>query len=180
MRSRLTSVLAVSCAVWRVGMGWCSRCKRFAPSHNQWHPIRRSAPKTASYIPLHCCCCVLPQGLGMEVLAYDVRQNPAVEAMDIPYHDMDYILERADVISLHVPLLPSTHHFINKDRSDTLTQQAQQLPVAASEQALRDCCSCLQTVLHHQSQRSEQPAASGCLCPCALTVCWIVSPVSSV
>lgn len=60
------------------------------------------------------CTCV--QGLGMKVLAYDVRQNPAVEAMDIPYHDMDYILPRADVISLHVPLLPSTHHLINKER----------------------------------------------------------------
>jgi D-lactate dehydrogenase len=56
------------------------------------------------------------KGLGMEVLAYDVRQNPAVEALNIPYHDMDYILERADVISLHVPLLPSTYHLINKDR----------------------------------------------------------------
>lgn len=56
------------------------------------------------------------QGLGMKVLAYDVRQNPAVEAMEIPYHDLDYILPRADVISLHVPLLPSTHHMINKER----------------------------------------------------------------
>lgn len=52
----------------------------------------------------------------MEVLAYDVHENPAVQAMNIPYHDMDYILSRADVISLHVPLLPSTYHIINKER----------------------------------------------------------------
>jgi D-lactate dehydrogenase len=59
------------------------------------------------------------QGLGMDVLAYDVRQNPAVEAMGIPYHDLDYILPRADIISLHVPLLPATYHLINKDRCGT-------------------------------------------------------------
>jgi hypothetical protein len=80
----------------------------------------------------------------MEVLAYDVRQNPAVEALNIPYHDMDYILERADVISLHVPLLPSTYHLINKDRSDTLTQHgaaAASGSLAASTQAHGADCS---------------------------------------
>lgn len=56
------------------------------------------------------------KGLGMNVLAYDVRQNPAVVDMGIPYLDMADILPQADVISLHVPLLPSTYHLINKDR----------------------------------------------------------------
>jgi hypothetical protein len=66
----------------------------------------------------------------MDVLAYDVRQNPAVEALNIPYHDMDYILERADVISLHVPLLPSTYHLINKDRSAHWLSMAYQQPAS--------------------------------------------------
>ena len=69
-----------------------------------------------SYLCADCACLVCLQGLGMEVLAYDIHQNPAVEEMGIPYHDMDYILPRADVISLHVPLLPSTYHLINKER----------------------------------------------------------------
>lgn len=51
----------------------------------------------------------------MDVLAYDVQQNPALVDMGIPYLDLEDILPRADVISLHVPLLPSTSHFINKE-----------------------------------------------------------------
>ncbi|KAI8463144.1 MAG: putative D-lactate dehydrogenase [Monoraphidium minutum] len=57
--------------------------------------------------------CRLFKGLGMNVLAYDVRPNPAVEAMGIPYQSWEEILPQCDVISLHMPLLPSTHHFIN-------------------------------------------------------------------
>jgi D-lactate dehydrogenase len=53
------------------------------------------------------------QGLGMKVLAYDIRPNPKVEAMGIPYASVEEILPQADVVSVHVPLLPSTYHFIN-------------------------------------------------------------------
>jgi D-lactate dehydrogenase len=52
----------------------------------------------------------------MKVLAYDVRPNPAVEAMDIPYMSLEEILPVADVVSLHVPLLPSTYEIMNKPR----------------------------------------------------------------
>jgi uncharacterized protein YabE (DUF348 family) len=43
-------------------------------------------------------------------------QPRAVRDMGIEYRPMDDILPVADVISLHVPLLPSTHHLINKER----------------------------------------------------------------
>lgn len=52
----------------------------------------------------------------MHVLAYDVKENPMVTAMYIPYLSLDDILPRCDVLSLHVPLLPSTHHLINAER----------------------------------------------------------------
>jgi D-lactate dehydrogenase len=52
----------------------------------------------------------------MKVLAYDIRPNPAVEAMDIPYLSIEEILPQADVVSLHVPLLPSTYELMNKPR----------------------------------------------------------------
>lgn len=52
----------------------------------------------------------------MDVIAYDIKQNPAVEAMGIPYTSMDEALQQADVVSVHVPLLKSTHHFINQER----------------------------------------------------------------
>jgi phosphoglycerate dehydrogenase-like enzyme len=61
-------------------------------------------------------CLLLPwlQGLGMKVLAYDIRPNPKVEAMGIPYMSVEEILPQADVVSVHVPLLPSTYHFIDQ------------------------------------------------------------------
>jgi hypothetical protein len=56
------------------------------------------------------------QGVGMNVLAYDVRPNPVVEAMGIPYMPLEDILPLAHVVSLHVPLLPSTYEIMNRPR----------------------------------------------------------------
>jgi D-lactate dehydrogenase len=56
------------------------------------------------------------QGIGMNVMAYDVMKNPAVEQMGVPYMSIEDMLPIADVVSLHVPLLPSTYHIMNKPR----------------------------------------------------------------
>ena len=55
------------------------------------------------------------QGLGCEVLAYDPFKNKLIEEAGIPYVSVDEILQRSDVVSLHVPLLPATKHMINVD-----------------------------------------------------------------
>lgn len=53
----------------------------------------------------------------MRVLAYDPHVNPAVTSLHIPYVvTLDELLPQCDVVSLHVPLLPSTQHIINKHR----------------------------------------------------------------
>jgi phosphoglycerate dehydrogenase-like enzyme len=52
----------------------------------------------------------------MRVIAYDIFQNPKVLEMDIPYMSIEEILPQADVVSLHVPLLPSTYEIMNKPR----------------------------------------------------------------
>ena len=49
------------------------------------------------------------RGFGMKVLAYDVFPN--VE--NVEYVDMDTLLKRSDLISLHGPLNSSTRHIIN-------------------------------------------------------------------
>ena len=49
------------------------------------------------------------RGFGMKVLAYDVFPN--VE--NVEYVDMDTLLKRSDLISLHCPLNSSTRHIIN-------------------------------------------------------------------
>lgn len=52
-------------------------------------------------------------GFGMKVLAYDVYQNPDLDFAE--YVDLDTLLEQSDLISLHCPLMESTHHMINID-----------------------------------------------------------------
>jgi D-lactate dehydrogenase len=57
------------------------------------------------------------RGFGMEVLAHDVREQPLLaEVLGFRYTTLEDLLRRADVVSLHVPYLPSTHHLINRER----------------------------------------------------------------
>jgi D-lactate dehydrogenase len=54
---------------------------------------------------------------GMKVIAYDVRSDVALkEKYGVQFMSLEEVLEQADVISLHVPYLPSTHHLINAER----------------------------------------------------------------
>ncbi|GAB4566598.1 MAG: 2-hydroxyacid dehydrogenase [Anaerolineae bacterium] len=59
----------------------------------------------------------IARGFGMQILAYDVRPNDLLaEVLGYTYVSLDELLERSDIISLHVPLLPATHHLINRER----------------------------------------------------------------
>jgi D-lactate dehydrogenase len=60
--------------------------------------------------------CRIMVGFGCPVLAYDVRENPECLAMGVSYAPLDDVLAESDVISLHVPLTPETHHLIDADR----------------------------------------------------------------
>jgi D-lactate dehydrogenase len=54
---------------------------------------------------------------GMKVIAYDARSDVALkEKYGVQFMSLEEVLEKADVISLHVPYLPSTHHLINAER----------------------------------------------------------------
>ena len=53
-------------------------------------------------------------GFGCRILAYDLRRNPAVESL-VTYVDFNTLLSQSDVISLHMPLLESNRHIINRD-----------------------------------------------------------------
>lgn len=60
----------------------------------------------------------LQKGFGMNVVYYDVQPVPALEA-DIPCQylaSVEEVLKVADVVSVHVPLLPTTEHLINAER----------------------------------------------------------------
>jgi D-lactate dehydrogenase len=53
----------------------------------------------------------------MEVIAYDLKPNPALtEEYGVRYMEIDDLLREADVISLHVPYTKATHHLIDAER----------------------------------------------------------------
>lgn len=55
------------------------------------------------------------KGLGATIIGYDVVKNPDAEGV-LEYTDsLDDLLARADVVSLHLPLVDSTFHLINEE-----------------------------------------------------------------
>jgi D-lactate dehydrogenase len=56
------------------------------------------------------------RGFGMQVIAYDARPKPDVEEQyGFSYVSLDELYENSDIISLHCPLTPETHHIVNAE-----------------------------------------------------------------
>jgi len=55
-------------------------------------------------------------GFGMRLLGWDITPNPACAELGMEYVELDRLFREADVISLHVPLMPSTHHLVGTRR----------------------------------------------------------------
>jgi len=54
------------------------------------------------------------QGFGCSIIGYDAYPNDTFETIkDARYVELPELLTNSDIISLHCPLLPSTHHIIN-------------------------------------------------------------------
>lgn len=54
--------------------------------------------------------CRICRGFGMNVIAYDVYQNPSLDFVE--YVDLDTLLKCSDLISLHCPLTDASYHLI--------------------------------------------------------------------
>ncbi len=52
-------------------------------------------------------------GFGCRVLAFDPKRDPELEQRGVQYASLDELYTQSDVISLHVPLVPSTHHLLD-------------------------------------------------------------------
>jgi glyoxylate reductase len=57
-------------------------------------------------------------GFEMNIVYYDVKRNEQLEKDfgAVFYPTVDEVLKVSDVVSIHVPLLPTTHHLMNTDR----------------------------------------------------------------
>ena len=57
--------------------------------------------------------CQIMQGFGCKVIAYDIKESNILKATGVEYKTLDEILYNSDIISIHCPLTPETHHLIN-------------------------------------------------------------------
>jgi D-lactate dehydrogenase len=57
--------------------------------------------------------CRILTGFGCRVIAQDKNPNPACEAMGVAYVSREELIATSDLITLHCPLTPQTHHMID-------------------------------------------------------------------
>jgi len=54
-------------------------------------------------------------GFGCRVLAYDLRPNAELEKIGVRFCSLAELYAESEIISLHAPLTPQTHHLINAE-----------------------------------------------------------------
>lgn len=52
-------------------------------------------------------------GFGCNLLGYDLTEVSELKEMGMQYVSLEELLSRSDIVSLHIPLTPSTHYVIN-------------------------------------------------------------------
>ncbi|MBW4655331.1 MAG: 2-hydroxyacid dehydrogenase [Kaiparowitsia implicata GSE-PSE-MK54-09C] len=60
------------------------------------------------------CFAQIMSGFGCTLLGYDLYPNEDCKAIGIHYVGLAELFAQADIISLHCPLLPATHHLVNE------------------------------------------------------------------
>lgn len=69
---------------------------------------------------------IMQKGFGMKVVYTDIKQNDAFDCACTTtfYQTPEEVLREADVVSIHVPLLPTTKHLINAERLAMMKKSA--------------------------------------------------------
>lgn len=76
----------------------------------------------------------IAHGFSMQTLAYDSFPKPELQQeYNFTYVELDELLERADIVSLHVPLLPQTRHLMNQERLGKMKRGALLVNTARGE-----------------------------------------------
>ena len=58
----------------------------------------------------------IASALGMKILAYTSKEQSALPSFITKASSLEYLFSEADVLSLHCPLTPDTHHIVNAQR----------------------------------------------------------------
>lgn len=81
----------------------------------------------------------IAKGFNMKVVACDQRPNNSLAAdLGFTYVSLEEVLQQSDIVTLHVPYLPSTHHLINRKniflmKKDSLLINTSRGPVVETE-----------------------------------------------
>ncbi len=58
----------------------------------------------------------LLQAFGCRVVAYNRSEHDEVKQLGVTYMPLDKLLQESDIVTLHVPMTPETHHLISAER----------------------------------------------------------------
>ncbi|MFF0833401.1 MULTISPECIES: 2-hydroxyacid dehydrogenase [unclassified Streptomyces] len=86
----------------------------------------------------------IAHGFGMRLLGWDVAENPDCLALGMQYVPCEELFAEADLVSLHVPLLPDTHHLVDADSLALMKDDA--ILVNSSRGGLVDTGALLETL----------------------------------
>lgn len=75
----------------------------------------------------------IAQGLGMEVLMYDMYPAKDLEGAHAKYVPIEELLARSDIVTVHVPYMPETHHLVNAQRIAGMKRGAYLINTARGE-----------------------------------------------
>lgn len=84
------------------------------------------------------------RGFGCHVLAYDPYPRPEVEALGAEYVSCAELLGRSEIVTLHIPLTPETHHLIDADALERMPQGA--MLINTSRGALVDTAAAIEAL----------------------------------
>ena len=74
----------------------------------------------------------IARGFNMKVICYDIFKNPQVEKV-AKYVDLDTLLSKSDIVTLHLPLLKDTRHILNSNNLNNIKKGAVLINTARGE-----------------------------------------------
>lgn len=76
----------------------------------------------------------IARGFGMRILAFDAYQNTFLsEVLGYEYVSLEKLFAESDIITLHTPYLPATHHLINEKNIELIKRGAILINTARGE-----------------------------------------------
>ncbi|OGD86638.1 D-glycerate dehydrogenase [Candidatus Curtissbacteria bacterium RBG_16_39_7] len=68
---------------------------------------------------------IAKKGFEMKIVYYDVKPNPDFEReFEASFLSVEDLLKNSDFVTIHVPLLPQTRHFINEEKLKMMKKEA--------------------------------------------------------